>query len=183
MAKLNFDAYIFSISWSTIFPNGTGKVNMKGVVYHNRLIYMLKKGITPYPNLNHSDLPEALQDRKDFADSAKIRFKTFGDRVRNSQMFNKPRVVAALGYDTRFFAPGRCSKAFGNCTEGNSSTEPYIVAHILIPCHAAAAQRYRDKSQVKQKGRIEILLDFVWYEPLTRSKADNYAAQRARIGW
>lgn len=29
-------------------------------------------------------------------------------------------------------------------------------------------------------------MDFVWYEPLTRSKADNYAAQRARdfhIGW
>lgn len=37
-----------------------------------------------------------------------------------------------------------------------------------------------------QKGRIGILLDFVWYEPLTRSKADNYAAQRARdfhVGW
>ncbi|KAL6569983.1 Beta-glucosidase 7 [Orobanche minor] len=37
---------------------------MKGVVYCNRLInYMLKKGITPYPNLNHYDLPKALQDR------------------------------------------------------------------------------------------------------------------------
>lgn len=37
-----------------------------------------------------------------------------------------------------------------------------------------------------QKGRIGILLDFVWYEPLTRSKADNLAAQRARdfhVGW
>ncbi|KAK6127653.1 hypothetical protein DH2020_038603 [Rehmannia glutinosa] len=197
MAKLNFDAYRFSISWSRIFPNGTGKVNRKGVAYYNKLInYMMKKGITPYPNLNHYDLPQALEDRyngwlgrevvKDFADYAEFCFKTFGDRVKNWQTFNEPRVVAALGYDNGFFAPGRCSKAFGNCTEGNSATEPYIVAHNLILCHAAAAQRYREKYQEKQKGRIGILLDFVWYEPLTRSKADNYAAQRARdfhIGW
>lgn len=40
--------------------------------------------------------------------------------------------------------------------------------------------------QAKQKGRIGILLDFVWYEPLTNSVADQMAAQRARdfhIGW
>ncbi|KAL3818628.1 hypothetical protein ACJIZ3_004533 [Penstemon smallii] len=197
MASLNFEAYRFSISWSRIFPNGTGKVNRKGVDYYNRLInYMLSKGITPYPNLCHYDLPQALQDRyngwlghqvvKDFADYAEFCFKAFGDRVKNWQTFNEPRVVAALGYDTGFFAPGRCSKAFGNCTEGDSSTEPYIVAHNLILCHAAAAQRYREKYQEKQKGRIGILLDFVWYEPLTKSKADQAAAQRAidfHIGW
>lgn len=197
MNKLNFDAYRFSISWSRIFPNGTGKVNEKGVAYYNRLInYMLKRGITPYANLNHYDLPQALEERylgwlshevvKDFADYADFCFKTFGDRVKNWMTFNEPRVVAALGYDNGFFAPGRCSKAFGNCTAGNSATEPYIVAHNLILSHAAAVQRYREKYQEKQKGRIGILLDFVWYEPLTRSKADNYAAQRARdfhIGW
>ncbi|KAL6566564.1 Beta-glucosidase 44 [Orobanche minor] len=130
---------------------------MKGVVYYDRLInYMLKIGITPYPNMNHYDLPGALQDKyngwlgrqvkclqrppllsdlfckKDFADYAEFCFKTFGDRVRNWQTFNEPRVVAALGYDTGFFAPGRCSKEFGNCTEGNSTTEPYIVAHNMI---------------------------------------------------
>ncbi|PSS08207.1 Beta-glucosidase [Actinidia chinensis var. chinensis] len=197
MAKLNFDAYRFSISWSRIFPNGTGKVNKKGVAYYNRLInYMLKRGITPYANLNHYDLPQALEERylgwlshkvvKDFADYADFCFEAFGDRVKNWMTFNEPRVVAALGYDNGFFAPGRCSKVFGNCTAGNSATEPYIVAHNLILSHAAAVQRYREKYQEKQKGRIGILLDFVWYEPLTRSKADNYAAQRARdfhIGW
>uniref|UniRef100_A0A803LD81 Uncharacterized protein n=1 Tax=Chenopodium quinoa TaxID=63459 RepID=A0A803LD81_CHEQI len=197
MANLNMDAYRFSISWSRIFPNGTGEVNWKGVAYYNSLIdYLIKRGITPYANLYHYDLPLALEKRylgllnrrvvKDFADYADFCFKTYGDRVKNWMTFNEPRVVAALGYDNGFFAPGRCSKEYGNCTEGNSGTEPYIAAHNLILSHAAAVQRYREKYLAKQKGRIGILLDFVWYEPLTRGKQDNYAAQRARdfhIGW
>jgi len=68
--------------------------------------------------------------------------------VKNWMTFNEPRVVAALGFDNGIFAPGRCSKAFGNCTDGNSATEPYIVAHHLILAHAAAVQRYRQNYQV-----------------------------------
>ncbi|KAK9118217.1 hypothetical protein Scep_016310 [Stephania cephalantha] len=178
-------------------PDGTGKVNWKGVAYYNKLIdYMIKTGITPYANLYHYDLPEALEKRyngllshqvvKDFADYADFCFKTFGDRVKNWMTFNEPRVVADLGYSNGFFAPARCSKPVGNCTAGNSATEPYIVAHNLILSHAAAVQRYREKYQAKQKGRIGILLDFVWFEPLTESVKDHAAAQRARefnIGW
>ncbi|KAH7575833.1 hypothetical protein JRO89_XS02G0229000 [Xanthoceras sorbifolium] len=64
MKNLNFDAYRFSISWSRIFPNGTGEVNPLGVAYYNRMIdYLVEKGITPYANLYHYDLPQALQDR------------------------------------------------------------------------------------------------------------------------
>ncbi|KAG1368123.1 beta-glucosidase 1 [Cocos nucifera] len=194
MKKMNFDAYRFSISWSRIFPNGVGKVNWKGVAYYNRLIdYLLKQGVTPYANLYHYDLPQALEVQYNgllspkiveaFADFADFCFKTFGDRVKNWFTFNEPRVVAALGYDDGMFAPGRCT----NCSAGgNSATEPYIVAHNLILSHAAAVKRYRDKYQATQKGRIGILLDFVWYEPLTNSEADQAAAQRARdfhLGW
>ncbi|CAL5047337.1 unnamed protein product [Urochloa decumbens] len=193
MKTMGFDAYRFSISWSRIFPNGTGKVNRKGVAYYNRLInYMLKIGITPYANLYHYDLPEELELQyggllnrkvvKAFADYADFCFRTFGDRVKNWMTFNEPRVVAALGYDDGRFAPGRCTR----CKEGNSATEPYIVAHHLILSHAAAVQRYRQKYQPTQKGRIGILLDFVWYEALTNSIADQASAQRSRdfhIGW
>ncbi|XP_048330489.2 beta-glucosidase 44 [Ziziphus jujuba] len=197
MKELKFDAYRFSISWSRIFPNGTGQVNWLGVAYYNRLInYMLSKGITPVACLYHYDLPQALEERylglldhkvvNDFANYADFCFKQFGDRVKNWMTFNEPRVTAALGYDNGFFAPGRCSKAFGNCTAGNSAIEPYMAAHNLLLSHGAAVQRYREKYQKTQKGRIGILLDFVWYEPLTRGLQDEYAAQRARdfhLGW
>ncbi|PHU24575.1 Beta-glucosidase 44 [Capsicum chinense] len=134
MAWMNFDAYRFSISWSRIFPNGTGEVNWKGVAYYNRLIdYMLKR---------------------DFC------FKMFGDRVKSWFSFNEPRVIAALGYDTGNFAPGRCSKPFGNCTDGDSATVPYIVAHNLILCHASAAQRYREKYSSKTERKIWHSLGF-----------------------
>ncbi|TXG53730.1 hypothetical protein EZV62_018986 [Acer yangbiense] len=179
------------------YHHGTGEVNQLGVDYYNRMIdYLVEKGITPYANLYHYDLPQALQDRyngmlscqfvKDYADFADLCFKTFGDRVKKWFTFNEPRVIAALGFDGGSNPPSRCSKPFGNCTAGNSGTEPYIAAHNMILAHASAVQRYREKYQKTQAGQIGILLDFVWYEPLTRSKADNLAAQRARdfhIGW
>ncbi|KAK8293003.1 hypothetical protein V6Z12_D06G160500 [Gossypium hirsutum] len=167
---LNFDAYRFSISWSRIFPNGTGEINWKGVDYYNRLIdYLLEKVISPHANLYHYDLPLALQEKY-----LEFCFKTFGDTVKTWMTFNEPRVVSALGFDNGINHPNRCSKQFGNCIDGNSATETYIAAHHLILSHAEVVKTYR------------IFLDFVWYEPLTRSKADNYAAQRARdinIGW
>lgn len=73
----------------------------------------------------------------------------FGDRVKYWFTFNEPRVAAALGYDNGIHAPGRCSKEYGNCTEGNSGTEPYIVAHHFLLSHAGAVQRYRQKYQVR----------------------------------
>lgn len=92
-------------------------------------------------------------------------------------------MMAQHGYGDGFFPPARCTGCqFG----GNSATEPYIAGHHLLLAHAAAVKLYRSKYKVRQAGKIGILLDFVWYEPLTKSVEDEYAAHRARmftLGW
>lgn len=51
---------------------------------------------------------------------------------------NEPNVFAPGGYDNGWTPPQRCSPPFGmtNCSRGDSSTEPYVVAHnILLATH------------------------------------------------
>lgn len=85
---------------------------------------------------------------QDFQEYADFVFKTFGDRVKHWTTLNEPYSFSVNGYNGGTFAPGRCSSYVGNCTEGNSATEPYIVAHNLLLSHAAAVKLYKQKYQV-----------------------------------
>ncbi|XVE85758.1 hypothetical protein DITRI_Ditri17bG0116800 [Diplodiscus trichospermus] len=195
MKDMGMDAYRFSIAWSRIFPNGTGEINQAGVDHYNNLInVLLAKGIEPYATLYHWDLPQALEDKyigwldrqiiKDFAVYAETCFEKFGDRVKNWITYNEPHTFAIQGYYSGFQAPGRCSSLL--CTEGNSTTEPYMVAHNVLLSHATVADSYRKKYKHKQNGSIGISLDVKWYEPMTNATEDNAATQRARdfqLGW
>ncbi|XP_023644639.1 putative beta-glucosidase 41 [Capsella rubella] len=198
MKDLRMDAYRFSISWSRIFPNGTGEINPDGVKYYNSLIdALLAKGIKPYVTLYHWDLPQALEDRyegwlsrevvDDFEHYAFTCFKAFGDRVKHWVTFNEPHGVSIQGYDTGIQAPGRCS-LLGHwfCKKGTSSVEPYIVAHNILLSHAAAYHTYHRNFKEKQHGQIGIALDAKWYEPMSDCDEDKDAARRAMdfgIGW
>src|SRR5687767_10031930 len=64
LAELGVGAYRFSISWSRVLPEGTGRVNRAGLDFYDRLVdALLEKGIHPFPTLYHWDLPDALDDR------------------------------------------------------------------------------------------------------------------------
>jgi len=197
---MGMDLYRFSISWSRIFPQGSprhGGVNEEGITYYNNLINeLLKNGMEPFVTLYHWDMPQALEDEyggfrsqrvvEDFGTFAEECFRAFGDRVKYWTTINEPLTFTLYGYDLGLHAPGRCSPGFGNCTAGNSATEPYIVTHNMLLAHSAAVKLYRTKYQGKQKGSIGISLVVNWMVPYSNSLLDQEATQRAidfRIGW
>ncbi|KAJ3693980.1 hypothetical protein LUZ60_009460 [Juncus effusus] len=198
MHEMGLDAYRFSIAWPRLIPDGRGEVNVKGLQYYNNLINeLISYGIQPHVTIYHFDLPLALQDEyngtlstkfiDDYTAYADVCFKEFGDRVKHWVTVNEPNIEPIMGYDQGMFPPQRCSYPFGlNCTEGNSTTEPYIVAHHLLLAHASAVELYRDKYQAEQGGKIGITLLGLWFEPATENPDDVAAARRIvdfHIGW
>lgn len=64
MKELGLKAYRFSISWSRVFPSGSGKVNDKGLQFYENLIdELLANQIEPIVTLYHFDLPLELQKK------------------------------------------------------------------------------------------------------------------------
>ncbi|GAV78257.1 Glyco_hydro_1 domain-containing protein [Cephalotus follicularis] len=199
MRDIGLDSFRFSISWSRILPNGTisGGVNQKGVDFYNFLIdELMSKGIEPFPGLFHWDTPQALEDEyggflspkivNDYRDYAGFCFKEFGDRVKYWVTMNEPNILSEYGYARGSYAPGRCSNYIGNCTEGNSATEPYMVTHNLILSHAAAVKLYREKHQASQKGLVGVTTDSMWLVPKFETIASRKATSRGldfSYGW
>ncbi|KAJ7956080.1 putative Beta-glucosidase [Quillaja saponaria] len=197
--NLGVDYYRFSISWTRIFPKGSlgGGVNQEGIDHYNSLINeLIKDGIKPFVTLFHFDSPQVLEEKyggplnrsfvHDFKDYSELCFRTFGDRVKNWVTINEPFIIAAMGYDLGVAAPGRCSKPFSTCPEGNSATEPYIVAHNLLLAHATVVNLYREKFKGKQGGEIGISHVGQYVEPFSESPKDKAAATRAldfSLGW
>lgn len=199
LAEYGVKSYRFSIAWSRIIPLGgrNDPVNQKGIEFYSKFIdALLAKGIIPFVTLYHWDLPQALHDRyggwlnkeeivKDYVNYAKICYESFGDRVKHWLTMNEPWCVSILGYGRGVFAPGRCSDR-ARSPEGDSSTEPYIVAHSVILAHAYAVKLYRDQFKSQQHGEIGITLNGDWAMPYDNSPENVAAAQRAldfAIGW
>ncbi|KAH9329021.1 hypothetical protein KI387_001129, partial [Taxus chinensis] len=200
MYKMGLDAYRFSISWSRLIPDGKGTINPKGLEYYNNLINeLILHGIEPHVTLYHFDLPQSLEDAyggwinpqiiEDFRAFSEVCFTEFGDRVKYWTTFNEPNAFPSLSYDIGLWPPQRCSYPFGfggGCSAGDSTVEPYIVAHHILLSHAETVKLYREKFQAKQKGFMSIVILMMWLVPLTNSSKDIAATQRGfdfQNGW
>ena len=175
MSGLGIQAYRFSTAWSRILPDGTGKVNKKGLDFYDRNVdELLKNKIEPYICLFHWDLPQALQDKggwpcRDtaayFAEYARVVAGRLGDRVKVWFTHNEPWVAAFVGYFFGEHAPG--SKDIAMAIKS---------LHHLLLSHGLAAEVIR--AEVKHLVKIGITLNLNPIHPATDSKKDHEAAER-----
>ncbi|MGZ5493883.1 MAG: family 1 glycosylhydrolase, partial [Thermoanaerobaculia bacterium] len=174
MRELGLTAYRFSISWGRILPEGTGRVNERGLDFYRRLVdELLKAGIAPLITLYHWDLPAALDDRggwlnRDvanwFAEYAQVMFRALDDRVTMWATLNEPWVVTDSGYLHGPLAPGH-----------RNLFEAPIATHNLMRSHAAAVAAYRSIG----KHQIGIVVNLEPKYPASDSEEDRAAVQRA----
>jgi beta-glucosidase len=173
MQALGLDSYRFSLSWSRLLPEGTGRVNRAGVDFYDRLIDgLLAAGIRPNVTLYHWDLPQALEDRggwpnRDvidwFEEYAALAFDRYGDRVPLWSTLNEP-IAMWVGYGLGLFAPGIAEPKLGK-----------QAMHHAMVAHGRAVRQFRASGAV---GEIGVVVDVWKRHPAADSAADRALALR-----
>ncbi|WP_421118036.1 glycoside hydrolase family 1 protein [Aquihabitans daechungensis] len=170
--ELGFDAQRFSISWPRVLPEGTGRVNEKGLDFYDRVVDdCLAKGVAPWVTLYHWDLPQALQDRGGWANRSIIGWfedyvgvvaDRLGDRVADWMVFNEPCSFLVVGHLLGYHAPG------------TRSLRKYLAGtHHVNLSQARAAQVLRAKVPGANVGTTHIVTPM-------RSKRDTERDRRAK---
>ncbi|MBW3670976.1 MAG: beta-glucosidase [Acidobacteria bacterium] len=174
MREIGLDAYRFSVAWSRILPEGTGRINEKGLDFYRRLVDALREaGMRPMITLYLWDLPAALDDRggwlnRDiaqwFADYASTLFRALDDRDPLWVTINEPWVVADGGYLHGALAPGHANWF-----------EAPIVSHNLLRAHGEAVDVYRALGN----GEIGLVVNLEPKYSATDREEDRAATRRA----
>ena len=149
LKDLGIKNYRFSVSWSRIFPDGTGDINPQGVEFYKNLIdELINAHITPWVTLFHWDLPRKLYEKGGylnpemsdwFADYAEKVVEIFGEKVSNYIIMNEPQCIVEEGHFSGTHAP------FLQL----SRKETFTVAHNLLLCMGKAEKVMRKAAKHK----------------------------------
>ena len=133
MKEIGLKSYRFSVSWSRVLPEGTGRVNEKGLEFYRNLCdELIAAGIKPMATLYHWDLPTVLYEKggwknpespKWFEEYADVVSRALGEKVNMWMTFNEPQVFVGLGLTIGFHAPFE---------RNDDETLALISKHILL---------------------------------------------------
>jgi beta-glucosidase len=186
LRRLNFKNFRFSFSWPRILPDGTGRVNGKGIDFYDKMIdTCLKFEIEPWAMLYHWDLPQILEERGGwtnhdiinwFSEYADICSSRFGDRIKYWMILNEPGGFTSLGYLTGLHAPGKtgiskflasvhhaclCQAEGGRIVRSNVKN-----GHIGTTFSCAKVEPHKPiESHIQAARRVDVLLNRLFIEP------------------
>jgi len=173
MRALGLRAYRFSVSWSRVLPEGTKRVNEKGLDFYRRLVDALRAaGIVPLATLFHWDLPAALDDsggwlNRDsaawFADYTRVAVRAL-DGVALWATLNEPWVVTDGGYLRGLLAPGH-----------RNLYEAPLAAHNLLRAHAEGVLA----AKAAGAGSVGLVVNLEPKDPASQAPGDLAATARA----
>ncbi len=177
MAALGLKAYIFSVQWPRIQPDGRGPANAKGLDYYRRLVDGLcARGIVPALTLYHWELPQALQDRggwlerdtvERFTDYAALVHGALAAQVPYWITQNEPHTSTWEGYGGGKHAPGLSGVRMA-----------LTAAHHLLLSHGRVLQTLRPEGG-GDKTRFGAVIAVSPVRPVDpASPADRAAARR-----
>lgn len=177
MQSLGIKAYRLSISWPRVLPEGTGRVNPKGLAFYDALIdALLEAGITPWVTLYHWDMPYELYCRGGwlnpesanwFAEYARLMAEHFSDRVTHWMTLNEPQCFLQEGHREGTHAPG----------DQLNWPEVLLAAHHVLLAHGKSMQALRASAQ--QPLKIGFAPVGETCMPATETPADIEAARLA----
>jgi len=149
MGEIGLKAYRLSVSWPRVLPEGTGKINEKGLAFYDRLIdALLENNVEPWVTLFHWDYPYALyckggwlnRNSADwFADYAGVMVDKLSDRVTYWMTQNEPQCYIGFGHLTGRHAPG-LKLGFADILQA---------AHHSLLAHGKAVQVIRSYAKSK----------------------------------
>jgi beta-glucosidase len=172
--NMGVTAYRFSIAWPRVIPEGTGRINEKGLDFYDRLIDGCKaRGIKTYATLYHWDLPLALMGNGGwtarstayaFQRYAKVVMARLGDRLDAVATFNEPWCSVWLSHLYGVHAPGEknmeaalaamhyTNLAHGLGVEAIRHVTPNVPVGLVLNAHAVipATQGVEDKAAARR---------------------------------
>ena len=183
---LGFKVFRFSIAWTRILPEGTGRINKAGVAFYHKVIdECLELGLIPFVTLYHWDLPQELEKEGGWTSHLMLKWFTrfvtvcmdeYGDKVKNWIVLNEPMGFTTLGYMIGKHAPGRIGleyflPALHNASmaqaEGGRIIRSLVKdAYIGTTFSCSEIMPHSDKdADVQAAQRMDLLLNRLFIEP------------------
>lgn len=177
-AEMGLKAYRFSVAWTRILPDGTGRVNLAGIQHYHDVIQECRKyGVEPIVTMYHFDLPYCLEEKggwgsretiEAFVEYARVLFTNYGEEVKYWLTINEQ--------NTMILHPGAIGLPKGGKIP--SKKELYQQNHHLMLAQARAMKLCHE---LCPEGKIGPALNLTAMYPETCRPEDSIAAHNWEV--